>query len=429
MAIIGKFSRYFCYHFCIEIFILCRENRWFTPWGDGTGNGTMAWFVLPPMIRDITGQERVPFGDGSILEVISGNLSSSEMSSSIAAIRIGYEICEELWQPDTQNAKLFGYRGCHLVMNCSGSYWELRKLDSALNHACSATSKSGGVYAYSNHLGCDGGGRTIYYGRSFIAQNGEILQMTTQDRESLFDEVQVIVAWIDPGYIEQYRQQKHLIPRSAIVQGKSMIYQAKTGNFSAQDDEITNLKTIQITDFNLLRPTTNVSRSIKVCLTLEMEEEIFRYCSLWLWDYLRRCLPAIKGFIIPLSGGIDSASVACIVYCLCDLLHKQIQRKNRTVIEQLGSVLDLSGDVTPHMICSKLLRCCYLATKFSGQDSSDRASKLANLIGSEFISYNFTNIFENILEDVPKKVPGTEVTIQQQNVQVCFYQKVLWFIS
>ena len=49
-------------------------------------------------------------------------------------------------------------------------------------------------------------------------------------------------------------------------------------------------------------------------------------CSLgpacWLWDYLRRS--GQGGYFLPLSGGIDSSSTACIVGSMCDLVHKAV---------------------------------------------------------------------------------------------------------
>ena len=42
------------------------------------------------------------------------------------------------------------------------------------------------------------------------------------------------------------------------------------------------------------------------------EEEIALSGACWLWDYLRRSQQA--GFLIPLSGGLDSASTATLVY-------------------------------------------------------------------------------------------------------------------
>jgi NAD+ synthase (glutamine-hydrolysing) len=50
------------------------------------------------------------------------------------------------------------------------------------------------------------------------------------------------------------------------------------------------------------------------------EEEIAFGPSCWLWDYLRRS--RASGFLLPLSGGADSSSVAAIVGCMCQLVIK-----------------------------------------------------------------------------------------------------------
>jgi hypothetical protein len=62
-----------------------------------------------------------------------------------------------------------------------------------------------------------------------------------------------------------------------------------------------------------------------VSLTLQImyhcpEEEIAFGPSCWLWDYLRRS--QASGFLLPLSGGADSSSVAAIVGCMCQLVIK-----------------------------------------------------------------------------------------------------------
>ena len=246
-----------CYYYYYYSFI--RENRWFTSWGDGT-KPSLTWFQLPPLISSITDQKRVPFGDAVILEVSNSSLNKFDISTgSSSTIRIGYEICEELWQPDTQCSRLFGIRGCHLVMNVSGSYWELRKLDSAFNHAKSATDKSGGVYAYTNCLGCDGGGRLCCYGRSFVIENGNLLAMTTHSRETLLDEVEVQVVWIDPNNTQHYRSQKNITTRAWKVEGNYLKFdtQASSANFSYDnidyDSSISGVSVINIQGFNILK--------------------------------------------------------------------------------------------------------------------------------------------------------------------------------
>ena len=215
----------------------------------------MTWLQLPSLITSINGQKRVPFGDGAILEVANECNSEFDFASSSSMVRIGYEICEELWQPDTQSSRLLGLRGCHLIMNVSGSYWELRKLDSAISHARSATGKSGGAYAYVNNLGCDGGGRLCCYGRSFVIENGDLLTMTSHSRETLFDEMEVSVAWIDPSTIHQYRLQKNIVTRSFKVEGNSLKFDAKQVPYDnpSTDATISKVTVINIEGFNILK--------------------------------------------------------------------------------------------------------------------------------------------------------------------------------
>lgn len=217
----------------------------------------MTWLQLPSLITQLTGQKRVPFGDAAILEVANTSLGEFDFSTSNSSVRLGYEVCQELWEPDTASARLLGLRGVHLVMNVSGSYWELRKLDSAISHARSATGKSGGVYAYVNSLGCDGGGRLCTYGRSFILENGHLLAMTTHSQETLLDETEVCVAWCDPSTVQQYRQQLNINTRSYKVQGTGIRFSAQDGvvpyDDSSMDSAISQVTTIHIEGWNILK--------------------------------------------------------------------------------------------------------------------------------------------------------------------------------
>lgn len=47
----------------------------------------------------------------------------------------------------------------------------------------------------------------------------------------------------------------------------------------------------------------------------------------WLWDYLRRS--GMTGFFLPLSGGIDSSSTACLVGSMCDIVIQSCHRGGR----------------------------------------------------------------------------------------------------
>ncbi|KAH9526118.1 Glutamine-dependent NAD(+) synthetase [Dermatophagoides farinae] len=416
-----------------------RENRYFKPWNDGT-NGSISWFELPPLITEICEQKRVPFGDGAIIEIKDNVIENNDLQASLGVFRIGFEICEELWHADTQSNRHFGLRACHLVVNPSSSYWELRKLDNAYNHVRSVTSKTGGVYAYVNNIGCDGGGRLCFYGRSFVMENGNLLSMSNVLSDELFDEVSVTVSAVDPINIQQFRLQNNIPIRSCTVSEKFIKFNDSKPyeNSSMLYSNISDVNTITIENcgffknWNFEIPQTNIAKNF---VGLCPEEEIMRYCSLWLWDYLRRCIPGgIKGFIVPLSGGLDSSSVVCIVYSLCRFLHHQIYSvKNQNVIKSLKSILDIEAhELQPQDICQRLLRCCYLRTKFSGQDSYDRAKNLAQLVGADFQTYDLTDIYQKIIDTVPlgiKPKSTDDVTIQQQNVQARIRMVLTYYMS
>lgn len=67
--------------------------------------------------------------------------------------------------------------------------------------------------------------------------------------------------------------------------------------------------------------------------------------SLWLWEYLKKT--GACGFYLPLSGGLDSAAVACIVYNMCDIIFKSVgEQKNDVILENLRKICR-KPDFTP----------------------------------------------------------------------------------
>ena len=82
-----------------------------------------------------------------------------------------------------------------------------------------------------------------------------------------------------------------------------------------------------------IHPTEPLSNVQFICA----EEEIARGPALWMWDYLRRS--GASGFFLPLSGGVDSCSVAIIVYSMCTLIVDFLERtKDENVLKDLRKV-------------------------------------------------------------------------------------------
>ncbi|XP_076065645.1 glutamine-dependent NAD(+) synthetase-like [Oratosquilla oratoria] len=325
--------------------ILCddgnyRETRWFSAWRKI--RQTEEHF-LPRMISKITGQPTVPFGDAVI---------------STLETCIGYEICEELWNPLSSHIPM-GLDGVEITVNGSGAYAEIRKGYVTIDLVKSATAKSGGCYLFGNLRGCDGE-RTYFPGHSIISLNGDIVAQTILYNLS---EVEVITATIDLEDIRKYRTSI----RSRTLHGaQSEAYPRVKINFALSKEEDIFLPSCLPIQVTYPRP----------------EEEILKGPACWLWDYLRRS--GQGGYLLPLSGGVDSSSTAIIVYSMCNMIVNAVANGESQVLEDVRRIVS-QGDYVPRdprELCGRLFHTVYMATENSSQEKKNFAKILAEQIGS-----------------------------------------------
>uniref|UniRef100_A0A8C0YA68 Glutamine-dependent NAD(+) synthetase n=1 Tax=Cyprinus carpio carpio TaxID=630221 RepID=A0A8C0YA68_CYPCA len=327
-----------------------REFRWFSPWSRPR---YVEEYFLPRMIQDLTGQTTVPFGDGV--------LSTKDTC-------LGSEICAELWNPRSPHVDM-GLDGIEIFTNSSASYHELRKADHRVNLIKSATTKSGGIYLFANQKGCDGD-RLYYDGCAMIAINGDIVARGAQFS---LEDVEVVTATLDLEDVRSYRGErltKHHKPYTRI----------KT-DFSLSDCDDRCLPTHQPVEWIFHTP----------------EEEISLGPACWLWDYLRRSGQA--GFLLPLSGGVDSSSTACIVYSMCVQICQAIKDGNSQVLEDVQRVVNDSSyrPEDPRELCGHLFTTCYMASENSSEDTRNRAKDLAAQIGSNHLNINIDMAVKGML--------------------------------
>ena len=279
-----------------------REKRFFASWDHN--DVALHDHLLSDLLRKITGQTVVPMGLG-ILATEETTLAS--------------EICEELWTAKSPHINYF-LSGVEIIANGSGSHHGLRKLDSRLTLMKEPTRKCGGVYVYSNHRGCDGN-RLYFDGCSLICVNGEVVAQATQFS---MNDVEVITAVVDLDQIRSYRQD--------------------AASFQEQSSREIQLPTVNIRHFSLRYSKTasydslleeGVSLPIKVRLH-SPEEECAMGPACWLWDYLRRS--GASGFLLPLSGGADSAAVASIVRVMCVMAAEAALGGNMQVIADIRKI-------------------------------------------------------------------------------------------
>ncbi|KAI1232782.1 hypothetical protein IHE44_0006623 [Lamprotornis superbus] len=292
---------------------------------------------------------------------------------------LGAEICEELWAPNSPHIEM-GLDGVEIFTNSSGSHHVLRKAHTRVDLVNSATAKNGGIYILANQKGCDGD-RLYYDGCAMISMNGETVAQGCQF--SLDD----VASKVNP------------YPRVKV-------------------------------DFALSCPD---DVAVPTCMPIQWrhhspEEEISLGPACWLWDYLRRSKQA--GFLLPLSGGIDSSATACIVYSMCNQVCLAVKNGNADVLADARRIVNDETYIPedPREFCKRVFTTCYMASENSSQDTCNRAKLLAEQIGSYHISLNIdaavkavVGIFSVVTGRTPRfSVYGgsSRESLALQNVQV-----------
>ncbi|KAI4839495.1 glutamine-dependent NAD synthetase [Plasmodium brasilianum] len=151
-------------------------------------------------------------------------------------------------------------------------------------------------------------------------------------------------------------------------------------------------------------------------------EELSFNCALFLWYILH--LTNAKGFILALSGGIDSSFCACMVHILSIMI--EIRLKEGSSIRDSGSGSDNRNDLdiqneelftkkTKNLlidkacrrdICNKLLNTLSLPSKYSSENTKFFAEQLSKSINSYHNVYCIDNMYtflKNVGEDFLKK--------------------------
>jgi NAD+ synthase (glutamine-hydrolysing) len=164
------------------------------------------------------------------------------------------------------------------------------------------------------------------------------------------------------------------------------------------------------------------------------QEEIELGPACWLWDYLRRS--KASGFFLPLSGGLDSCSVATIVYSMCRLVVGKVGENDTQVISDARRIVGEPEDsnyrpIDPKEFCGRIFHTTFMGTENSSNDTRQRAKDLSNAIGSYHIDLNMDTVVasvQSLFSLVTNKTPRFKVhggsnpeNLALQNIQVIYH--------
>lgn len=279
-------------------------------------------------------------------------------------IKIGFEICEDAWQSQ-RPCELLNEQ-VDLVLNPSASHFAFKKAEFREHLVVHSSKQFDCVYLYSNLLGNEAG-RMIYDGDVLIAQKGNLVG---RNHRLWFHDYRVLPVAVD---------------------------------------------------FDANKSVPNIKSTYS-----DQKEEFTHAAGLALFDYCRKSKS--RGFVLSLSGGADSSTIATLIGFAI-----------RTALSQLGKEVfqqklgfKLEGE-TVEEITRELLTTAYQATKNSSVETFKSAKQLAESIGATFYDWTIDDVVNNYSTTIERAI-GRSLTwekddITLQNIQARSRAPIIWMLA
>ncbi|MCE2732362.1 MAG: NAD(+) synthase [Cyclobacteriaceae bacterium] len=306
-------------------------------------------------------------GETTKLEKQGFEIHCGDLLFEINGIKIGFEICEDAWVDyDKRPGKNLLKRKVDVILNPSASHFAKGKNKIREHLIINSSSLFKCIYLYVNVLGNEAG-RMIYDGDVLIAQQGKLIGL---NRRLSFQPLELVV-------VEATPQQPELAKPTL-------------------ENDIT-----------------------------ETNEEIAQAVSLALFDYLRKS--KAKGFVLSLSGGADSSSIAVFV---AEMVRRGIAELG---IEKFCQLLGVPVAHEPNIIVQKIFTTAYQSTENSSDATFQAAKKLAESIGATFYNWSVNDIVNSysikVEEALGRALNWQTDDIALQNIQARSRSPIIWMIA
>ncbi|MBX3745134.1 MAG: NAD(+) synthase [Verrucomicrobiae bacterium] len=358
------------------------EPRWFKPWPAGVHDTVL-----------VAGQP-VPVGD---------------LAFDIGGVRFGFEICEDAWVATRPGIRLARH-GVDVILNPSASHFAFGKIAVRQRFVLEGSRAFACSYVYANLLGNEAG-RAIYDGEAMIATAGRLVALGPRFS---YAEHRVTSAVVD-------------VDLTRLEQARRTAFQPHLGSDPGR---------IVVPDFPWpecppeSRPPEAPAWETSPCLK---EEEFARAVPLALFDYLRKSRS--RGFVISLSGGADSAAIACLVGLMVRFGAAELG------IDGLRARLGLPAD-TPadsreraleRALTRALLTTVYQATANSGRITRAAARAVAEAVGAEHHEFDVSPLHAGYVDLVSKALGRPlswgEDDLALQNIQARVRSPGAWMLA
>ncbi len=330
-------------------------------------------------------------GQRTVVTVGTASVPFGDVMFHLDGVRIGFEICEDAWVAD-RPANRLAKRDVGVILNPSASHFAFGKHQVRRELLRAGSSMITGAYVYANLVGNEAG-RAIYDGDTMIGQEGKVI--ASGSRFSYHDVV-VTTAVVD-------------------------VCQADSGDCVEHDFSFQNHETVHsVSECSV--DAWELSEFLK-------EEEFARALGLALFDYMRKSHS--QGFVLSLSGGADSATVAILIRLMVEFAI--VDLGTAPMAERLQHCFSGTQPVTAEQWVHELLWCAYQATRNSGEITRQAARAVAEAIGAQFFELDVDEVVQQY-KTLVSGVLERELTWEQddlalQNIQARGRAPGIWMLA
>jgi NAD+ synthase (glutamine-hydrolysing) len=196
----------------------------------------------------------------------------------------------------------------------------------------------------------------------------------------------------------------------------------KSGNTLARN-QLLSYQDFQVFAFDL------EEKQQEVAAIQPKEWEFVQASALGLFDYLRKSKS--KGFVLSLSGGADSSTIAILVAEMVSRGISEIGLEKFT--EKLGLDFHPQTETPEIELVGELLTTAYQGTENSSDDTFQSAKGLADSIGAKFYSWTIDSEVKSYTEKIETAI-GRKLTWEQdditlQNIQARSRSPIIWMLA
>ena len=197
---------------------------------------------------------------------------------------------------------------------------------------------------------------------------------------------------------------------------------AKSGELLARN-QLLSFKDYQVFTFDL------EEKSQEITPILLKEWEFVQASALGLFDYLRKSRS--KGFVLSLSGGADSSTIAVLV---AEMVRRGLNELGlEKFTQKLGINFSPKTENPEKELVGELLTTAYQGTNNSSVDTHQSAKALAESLGAKFYSWTIdaevNSYTEKIETAIGRKLTWEQDDITLQNIQARSRSPIIWMLA